>query len=680
AVCPAGLYGRECENRCNCAKDGENCFVSTGGCPSGCAAGYHWEGCRKRCDERYFGIDCSQQCSTNCTNQHCRPTDGTCFSCIVGKQGPMCDADCTATLWGDNCTMSCSADCKDQLCNAVNGTCFSCVAGKSGENCSEEDPPVAAIVGPVIAFAVLVALIVIGVIFWRRRRHKKDGSGQAAPHGFTKNAEIDINFVSTAMKNTNDIQAEKDGRVNHVGSVYYNHVSGCSETAIRFDDLDHFLSTHGREFFQKQFNSILANSSASTKAAMSPENVNKNRYKNISAYDHSRVHLQTDVLKSYGDYINASYIDGYQQKKQFIASQGATKINLEDFVRMLWEQEVEVVVMLTILVEGGKLKCEQYWPNDGEITIGEVTVKLTTTQVFADYTIRRLCLYKKAPPVHVLTHFHFTTWPDKDIPTTAWGLVDLEQRVAAISTSKPIVVHCSAGVGRTGTFIALHNTLEQIKDTGYMDVFTTVQKLRQDRINMVQTFQQYEFLHKAVQIAMVCKGTTVTTRDIRDRIHALELAESGQSILEMEFKDEQHENEEVRENNTYCNSRLLTNRMKNRLDNVLPKEYFRPNLRCETQQLGNYINAVLIPSCEKHDHQILTQLPLPTTVIDFWRLVTQYKVSLIVAFERNLNTVDQTIADYLPETEGETKTCSFFNIKTTGLDSRDTWDVHRITI
>ncbi|CAG5118836.1 unnamed protein product, partial [Candidula unifasciata] len=129
-VCPAGHYGRECENSCNCAKEGENCFISTGGCPSGCTAGYQGEGCRTPCSKTYFGLNCSQKCNTNCADLLCQPTNGTCLSCIAGKEGELCDKELKSLGPG------------------------------------EPDSHLAAIVGSVVAFVVLVTLAVTSVLIW----------------------------------------------------------------------------------------------------------------------------------------------------------------------------------------------------------------------------------------------------------------------------------------------------------------------------------------------------------------------------------------------------------------------------------------------------------------------------------------------------------------------------------
>jgi protein tyrosine phosphatase len=445
-------------------------------------------------------------------------------------------------------------------------------------------------------------------------------------------------------------------------------------------------------FIQQQFNSIPANINATTSSGTSEENKHKNKYKNICPYDHSRVLLKTSSEKKWGDYVNASYIDGYREQRKFIASQGPTKATLEYFLRMLLEQGVEVVVMVTNLAEGGKVKCERYWPEDDVIQAGDIKVQLTTSQVFADYTIRRLQLLLEGDCVHELTQFHFTAWPDKDVSTTAWSLVDFEQRVAFISTDKPIVVHCSAGVGRTGTFIALSNVLVEAVEIGYMDFFTAVQKLRHDRACMVQTSAQYEFLHRVALVAVVCMGTTVAFSNIAGKIESLNNAgETGEPLLNQEFKAlcdicydgigsyEDKETESSR--SAYENNQCLSNKLKNRFQNILAKEDYRViMMQSSNEGLGDYINAVFVPSFRRTNQQILTQLPLPTTVTDFWRMATQYKVTLVVTFELDLMDVDSPIGKYFPCKDNEEVSTPHFKIKSQPTSSCVLWDEHKVFV
>ncbi|KAK3726778.1 hypothetical protein RRG08_059848 [Elysia crispata] len=397
-----------------------------------------------------------------------------------------------------------------------------------------------------------------------------------------------------------------------------------------------------------------------------PENIKKNRYKNIIPYDASRVPLQTVKGKKNSGYINASFVKGFKSYKAFIASQGPNDFILSDFVRMLWEQKVEKVVMLTKLVEEGKKKCSTYWPVEGEEEFGDVTVKLLTTHVFAEYTIRHLRLSTKGQSSRDLTQFHFTAWPDKSVPESPWGLVDLYHRVMAAPGSDPVLVHCSAGVGRTGTFIGLCNLLEEAEATGKMDFKSTLWKLRQDRMHTIQTVEQYKYLHKVALVGYNINGSIINVTDMYFRLVSLESDTEGNKSTrnyQQEFetvvelcaatapKVKDSPDEEVK--NVYQNLGGDTNRIKDRLSNILPNPTYRPDLTAAVPHEDTYINAVLVPNLTNDGHDVLTQLPLPSTVTDFWRLVTQFNVGLIVAFDLDSSQSDETIGDFLPKSETE---------------------------
>ncbi|CAL1529556.1 unnamed protein product [Lymnaea stagnalis] len=741
--CPAGYIGERCQTRCDDGFYGKNCLnecsehcsnlacnVTSGACS--CKPGYQGNTCLQACGAGFYGTNCLSQCSKQCRNEECNHTNGYC-SCKAGYRGDLCTQACPETFYGQNCSQTCSVNCTRKLCNTENGQCNSCIPGKTGQLCdldcspncgrdnrchqdtrhclngcldgyagdtcekafsTSSDTNVGNIVGPVIAAFILVAIVVAIVIILRKRKEKRNK--ELLANGSVENITESVFSSSHVAKDNNTPKvalattvSPPDGDNND--ELYYNTVASIENTSIALDDLNNYMLSHSNAFFEEQFKKIPSNVNATVSTGQSTENSNKNRYKNIIAYDHSRVHLVCSPEKKQGDYINASFVKSYKEDEKFIASQGPSKIILEDFVRMLWEQNVEKVIMLTNLIEEGKHKCERYWPSEYEVDIGEIKIRLNSTHKFADYIIRKLELLKPGETTHALTQFHFTSWPDKGVPTAAWGLVDFQQRVLSYTTNKPIVVHCSAGVGRTGTFIALHNVVCQAKATGTMDFFKTLCQLRQDRVFMVQTALQYIFLHKAAQVAMLCIDTTVHSDDIVDRIEKLETASSnGQSLFEQEFKAICHvcaDDDEVDEEGSggsvsglYQNSRAAGNKLKNRFSNILPKDQYRPYLSCDSKDSGDYINAVFIHSFTKLKHQFLTQLPLSTTVVDFWRLVTQFKVSVIIAFELDLKDSDETIGSYLPPNKGEILHCGNVEIEVKSETLGSAWEEQSLAV
>ncbi|KAK3780601.1 hypothetical protein RRG08_015965 [Elysia crispata] len=381
--------------------------------------------------------------------------------------------------------------------------------------------------------------------------------------------------------------------------------------------------------------------------------------------------------------------------KAFIASQGPSDFVLNDFVRMLWEQKIDKVVMLTNLIEEGKKKCSIYWPVEGEEEFGDVSVRLLTTHVFAEYTIRHLRLSKSGEPCRHLTQFHFTAWPDKSVPESPWGLVDFHHRVVAVPGSGPVLVHCSAGVGRTGTFIGLCNLLHEAEATGKMDFQSVLWKLRQDRMHTIQTVEQYKYLHKVALVGYYTAGTIINVKDMHFRLADLESDEED-SKSSRNYKQEFDAVVEVcdaivpkirepineGDQTVYQNLGGTANRRKDRLSNILPNPAYRPDLTAAVPHEDTYINAVLVPNLTKNGHDILTQLPLPLTVTDFWRLVTQFNAGLIVAFAADSDQPDETVGDFLPKSETEPFENDRFLVETKhhterGLVSEFTLIVHK---
>ncbi|XP_053119573.1 receptor-type tyrosine-protein phosphatase H [Hemicordylus capensis] len=238
--------------------------------------------------------------------------------------------------------------------------------------------------------------------------------------------------------------------------------------------------------------------------AQQPENQVKNRYSNVLPYDSSRVLLTLKSNDSHSDYINASYIPGYQRENEFIAAQGPLPRTLHDFWRMIWEQQITTLVMLTNCVESGRVKCEHYWPLDyTPCTYDDITVSVITETILPDWTIRDFTIKRMSvPEARLARHYHYTSWPDHGVPqitSTILHFRDLvREHIEQHEGRAPTLVHCSAGVGRTGTFIALDSLLRQAQNKGEICVFSFVQRMRMNRPLMIQTEAQYIFLHQCL--------------------------------------------------------------------------------------------------------------------------------------------------------------------------------------
>ncbi|XP_026071307.1 receptor-type tyrosine-protein phosphatase eta isoform X2 [Carassius auratus] len=233
--------------------------------------------------------------------------------------------------------------------------------------------------------------------------------------------------------------------------------------------------------------------------AQAPENKAKNRYNNVLPYDSSRVKLS--VLGSpFDDYINANYMPGYTSKKEFIAAQGPLPCTVDDFWRLIWEKNVHTIVMLTKCNEQGRVKCEEYWPAETK-HFSNLTVMNTSEITLEDWTLRDFEVKNvKTAESRSVRHFHFTAWPDHGVPETTELLINfrhlVREHMDQFSRHSPTLVHCSAGVGRTGTFIAIDRLIFQIEREGVVDVYGIIHDLRMHRPLMVQTEDQYVFLNQ----------------------------------------------------------------------------------------------------------------------------------------------------------------------------------------
>lgn len=244
-------------------------------------------------------------------------------------------------------------------------------------------------------------------------------------------------------------------------------------------------------------------------------NLAKNRYTDVLCYDHSRVILSQIDDEPTSDYINANFVDGYKQRNAYISTQGPLPKTTPDFWRMVWEQHCLVIVMTTRVLERGRTKCGQYWETDegAEWEHGSFRVRTISVESNEDYTVSTLELTNsKTDESRIVSHWQFTSWPDYGVPSSAMAMLNFLQRVreqqakmvkdmddtwAGHGRGPPIIVHCSAGIGRTGTFITLDICISRLEDVGTADIRGTVEKIRSQRAYSIQMPDQYVFCHLA---------------------------------------------------------------------------------------------------------------------------------------------------------------------------------------
>ncbi|XP_053092396.1 protein tyrosine phosphatase receptor type Ma isoform X5 [Pangasianodon hypophthalmus] len=501
--------------------------------------------------------------------------------------------------------------------------------------------------------------------------HNLNGRTVSSPSSFT----MKTNTLSTSVPNTyypdpfvpTAILDENHTMTSETSSLVQSHThsfkkreavdvpyqTGQLHPAIRVADLlQHITQMKCAEGygFKEEYESFFEGQAAPWDSAKKDENRMKNRYGNIIAYDHSRVRLQAIEGEQSSDYINANYIDGYHRPNHYIATQGPMQETVYDFWRMVWQENTATIVMVTNLVEVGRVKCCKYWPDDTEI-YRDMKVTLIETQLLSEYVIRTFAVEKRgAHEIREIRQFHFTGWPDHGVPYHATGLLGFIRRVKSKSPANagPMVVHCSAGAGRTGCFIVIDIMLDMAEREGVVDIYNCVRELRSRRVNMVQTEEQYVFIHDAILEACLCGDTTIPANQLRSVYYDMNRLDpqTNSSQIKEEFRTLNMVTPTLRVED--CSIALLPrNHEKNRCMDVLPPDRCLPFLITIDGESSNYINAALMDSYKQPSAFIVTQHPLPNTVKDFWRLVLDYHCTSIVM----LNDVDpaQLCPQYWPE-------------------------------
>uniref|UniRef100_A0A4W4FXT3 Receptor-type tyrosine-protein phosphatase U n=1 Tax=Electrophorus electricus TaxID=8005 RepID=A0A4W4FXT3_ELEEL len=367
-----------------------------------------------------------------------------------------------------------------------------------------------------------------------------------------------------------------------------------------------------------------------------------------------RVKLHSLLADPSSDYVNANYIDGYQRSNHFIATQGPKQDMIYDFWRMVWQENCYSIVMITKLVEVGRMKCCKYWPDDSEL-YGDIKITLLKTETLAEYCVRTFAMERRGYPAkHEVCQFHFTSWPEHGVPYHATGLLAFLRRVKGSTPpdAGPVVVHCSMGAGRTGCYIVLDVMLDMAECEGVVDIYNCVRTLCSRRINMIQTEEQYVFIHDAILEACLCGETSIPISEFaltyKDMLRVDSQSNTSQLREEFQTLNSVTPHLDVEE----CSVSLLPrNREKNRSMDVLPPDRALAFLVSAEGDAGSYINAALMDSFLRSAAFVVTPHPLPTTTADFWRLVFDYGCTSVVMLNQlNQSNSAWPCLQYWPET------------------------------
>ncbi|XP_067677164.1 receptor-type tyrosine-protein phosphatase H-like isoform X5 [Haliotis asinina] len=521
--------------------DASNVTCVDGECPHRCVNVTLSGECLKCQDSRFYGKQCQHDCPDTCLNSRCQMnsirvvcTDG----CVDGKKGDNCGVNCPTACthcerygdactgpcqnpqyYGPHCRTPCPSNCRGG-CNNVTGECGSCEPGYTGKycnitclyNCKDECDKVTGkcrysdhtslliwVGGMMLSAVVASSFLLLLMFLWKRRKRRRLNRSQG------KDVTCEMNSLNNNVLKPYDFQqnlsssqkmytsSRQDGDLQRVTLCEHLKCDGSSMQLI-----DEFQRLSSPDIEKAKYGSLGCNDT-------------KNRYRDVLPYDSTRVSLEI-ADKSESDYINASFIDGYKEHIHYVAAQGPSVEVVPDFWRMIWQLKTTKIVMLTNLVEAGKVKCEMYWPfcSSDCSTYGKVYVQCLEEKVYSNYTLRKLAVWKGHSRHRLIRQFHFTAWPDHGVPGETTSVLDFHRVVKDTKTdsSGPLLIHCSAGIGRTGTFIALDYLLDQAKEEGHVCIYNCVQNLRQQRMKMVQTQEQYAFIYKTLMSALEIKGSS----------------------------------------------------------------------------------------------------------------------------------------------------------------------------
>ncbi|XP_063908276.1 uncharacterized protein LOC135126276 isoform X2 [Zophobas morio] len=463
------------------------------------------------------------------------------------------------------------------------------------------------IVAVVLSVIFLVAFL-LGFLFYRRKRQK---------YTLKKLKNIpsikfsDLKEKEALMVNNNESDPPYE-------PVKINHFANFFSTALDDDPDDNIIT--------QQFEALPRARVTNCQQGQLHENANKNRYNNVLPYDDTRVILQGN---SEGDYINANYVDGYDVPKAFIATQAPLASTVHDFWYMIWQENVKIIVMLTEIEENGSVKSEKYWPEDnsrfrfGNFLVESVSRKSTSHYIHREFQV----IFNKQS--RLVDHFQYTAWPDHGVPLYVSEFVAFVKNVLKMEQNTPVVVHCNAGCGRSGTYILCNILIKMGAKEKRLDFFGVLKRIRDQRAGLVSNVEQYIFSHQVILEYFFGEDFSISIGDnFEEEVQNALIDFNIKHMLKCLTRNKRPQ---------FKTTALLTDeeKSKNRFSKILPglAQIYLPISSLDS---SNYINAVIVDCYQSPKKFIVTQQPLPNTVGDFWKLVHEYEIDTILS----LNTIN----------------------------------------
>ncbi|XP_066955314.1 receptor-type tyrosine-protein phosphatase alpha-like [Macrobrachium rosenbergii] len=373
-----------------------------------------------------------------------------------------------------------------------------------------------------------------------------------------------------------------------------------------------------------------------------PLNNKKNRYRNNLPYDETRVKLSIINNDPSSDYINANHIQGYSSIK-YIATQGPMDqplSTIKDFWRMIVEQQVTAIIMVASFKEGGQSKVGQYMNYEETLAFGNYSIQVVSSLQRQYFTVSQIQVFVDGQPQHIVTHYHYANWPDHGIPDEEYSISYLITFfLNTHDNAGGVVVHSSAGTGRTGTVLMVLLLHEMLKIEGNIDPIEVLIRLRGGRGRLVENIDQYNLALMIIEEVLFGNITAITSFDLKNKLKSLQVRAPS------EFEKVKAMLTPL----TYRYSSSQAVRHLNRNPDILPSDSHRVYLEKTNGEESQYINAVQIHGFKKRDRFIVTEHPLRETQARFWRMIMEKNCTFVVLINHYADNSEGEFPSILPE-------------------------------
>ncbi|XP_067679820.1 uncharacterized protein [Haliotis asinina] len=640
---PNLYYGSGCHGNCSsrkCKDVSDTCPRDTGRCDGGCESGWEGVDCTLECT---LNVSYGPGCHGNCSARKCKEVSGECphdtgrcdGGCQSGWEGVDCMLECPKRTFGVNCSSMCGHCVDNEPCHHVTGTCLKgCSPGWINDTCLQAQRQSSSsgygpvVGGAVVAVAVVAVVTVLAVFFYRRKRNankkRSDNSVYEDVSAFEPQ-EPQLHAVGPSVNAGYEEKEETDGDADCSGentaSTYYN-IGPAMSTEVDVDKLgDRIRDMQAtKQGFEKEYQKLISGFTHTYEASQLEGNTGKNRFLQYYPYDYNRVVLDKLPEDLFSDYINASYINGFSRDKAYIAAQAPNKKTVTDFWRMIYQKNLTRIVMLTNLTEMGKVKCEPYWSDTRDLEAGPFSISVTKVIQRSCWVIRELtATVKQTGEYRIFYQFHFTKWPDHGTPDET-HLMEFLWRVRKTPNpdASPLLVHCSAGIGRTGTYIALDYLLDRALSEHKVDVFRFACDMRRQRRNMIQTKEQYACVYTTLYEVLTVGDTFLTSLDFVEH-------RGRKTVFRM--------------------GNLTIPRLIQRVKSDIQRSKTGKDIKGRVWVNGRAdILAVMMPSHLSMNGYLLTEAPSVTTASLFWKLTEEQESSTIIVLPDS----HQRVSCFLP--------------------------------